>query len=105
EREKADQEQARLAAQKVPKQSQIPVSLNSALQKMNVPRGDEGRVDGSAFIHSNKKCDSTITMDPIINDGVARFEVVFNGHEGEEFSLGIVEASKVFTKNELPIGI
>ncbi|KAA6379414.1 MAG: putative serine/threonine-protein kinase Nek2, partial [Streblomastix strix] len=111
EREKADQEQARLAqerarvaAKQVPKQSQIPASLNSALQKMNAPKGDEGRVEGSAFIHSNEKCDSTITMDPIINQGVARFDVVFNGHEGEEFSLGIVEASQVFKKDDLPIG-
>ncbi|KAA6394141.1 MAG: putative serine/threonine protein kinase [Streblomastix strix] len=110
--EKADQEQARLAqerariaAQQVPIQSQFQALLISALQKMNVPEGDEGRVQGSAFIHSDDECDSTITMDPIINDGVARFEVVFNGHEGEEFSLGIVEALQVFKKDDLPIGI
>ncbi|KAA6372275.1 MAG: hypothetical protein EZS28_032198 [Streblomastix strix] len=115
EREKADQEQARLAqerarvaAKQVPKQSQIPASLYSALQEMNIPEGDKGRVEGSTLICQNGGSDNechTITMDPIINDGVARFEVVFNGHEGEEFSLGIVEASQVFKLNDLPNGM
>ncbi|KAA6367310.1 MAG: hypothetical protein EZS28_037163 [Streblomastix strix] len=81
------QDRARVAEEQTRISAQIPASLNSALQKINVPQGDKGRVQGSTFVHSNERCDSTITMDPIINEGVARFDVVFNGHDGEEFSL------------------
>ncbi|KAA6399737.1 MAG: hypothetical protein EZS28_004735, partial [Streblomastix strix] len=84
---RAAQDHVLLVAKQTTKPSQIPASLNSALQKMNVPQGDKGRVQGSSFVHSNERCNSTITMDPIINEGVARFEVVFNEHDGEKFSL------------------
>ncbi|KAA6398004.1 MAG: putative serine/threonine-protein kinase Nek3 [Streblomastix strix] len=107
EKVRTAQEHALVIAQQTAKQSQIPAQLNSVLLKMNIPEDDQSRVEGSAFICQNggKSFDcSTITMDPIQNQGIVRFEVVFNGHYGEEFSLGIVEASQIFKKNYLPIG-
>ncbi|KAA6398230.1 MAG: putative NEK protein kinase [Streblomastix strix] len=76
EKARLAEEHARIADIKS-QQSQFSASLNTILQKMNVPEGDEGRVEGNTFIHSNDECDSTITMDPIINQGVARFEVAW----------------------------
>ncbi|KAA6369994.1 MAG: hypothetical protein EZS28_034479 [Streblomastix strix] len=84
--------------------SRVQQSPNPLILKLNTPNGDKGRFQGKSFIHSNEYDYSTVTVDPIINHGVARFEVIFSGHEGKEFSLGIVESSKTFEEGYGPDG-
>ncbi|KAA6382607.1 MAG: putative protein kinase, partial [Streblomastix strix] len=80
-------------------------SPNQMKLKFNIPDGDKGRIQRSSFIHANDNDDySTITVDPIINRGVARFDAIFNGHEGKKFSLGIAESSQIFEKGYGPDG-
>ncbi|KAA6397295.1 MAG: hypothetical protein EZS28_007176, partial [Streblomastix strix] len=67
----------------------IPViqSLPPLITKLNLPYQEDGQIRGSSFIHTNdnnNKC--TITVDPIIEQGITRFEAIFKDHDGEEFS-------------------
>ncbi|KAA6367906.1 MAG: hypothetical protein EZS28_036567, partial [Streblomastix strix] len=83
--------QIRIVQQTPIQSSRVPQSPNQMKLKFNIPNGDEGRIQGSSFIHSNECIDdySTVTVDPIINRGVARFEAIFSGHEGKEFSISL----------------
>jgi hypothetical protein len=57
---------------------------------MKLPNGEKQcQIYGSYFVHSNDPYSCTVTVDPIINSGVARLEVIFKDQNEKyrEFSL------------------
>ncbi|KAA6389799.1 MAG: hypothetical protein EZS28_014671, partial [Streblomastix strix] len=59
-----------------------------------IKKESQGKQQGMKFIHSNKNDYCTIAIDPVIKDGIARFEVVFENSGSR--SLGIADASCSF---------
>jgi hypothetical protein len=52
---------------------------------------EDGRIDGTSFVHTNNnnnKC--TVTIDPIIENGIAKLEFLFKGHDTSEFSIAFI---------------
>ncbi|KAA6386884.1 MAG: hypothetical protein EZS28_017591 [Streblomastix strix] len=85
------------------------MTTENLIQGLNVPNKiwsegetvkEDGQSDGISFVHTNKnnnKC--TITVDPIVEDGISKLEFIFEGHEQNEFSFGICDSSEVFYQN------
>ncbi|KAA6384748.1 MAG: hypothetical protein EZS28_019727 [Streblomastix strix] len=65
-------------------------------------KGIEGRVDKNKFIHSKNDDWCTIAVNPIINEGIASIEIIFNntGYMGR--CIGIADASCSFAAGKGP---
>ncbi|KAA6403436.1 MAG: hypothetical protein EZS28_001028 [Streblomastix strix] len=74
----------------------IPQDANQFLVKES-----QGKQQGMKFIHSDENNYSTIAIDPVVSEGIVRFEVVFE-NSGDFSSLGIADASCSFAAGKGP---
>ncbi|KAA6381210.1 MAG: hypothetical protein EZS28_023263, partial [Streblomastix strix] len=66
-----------------------------------IKKESQGKQQGNKFIHSDKNDYCTIAIDPVIKDGIVRFEVVFENTGGLKI-LGIADASCSFAVGNGP---
>ncbi|KAA6383601.1 MAG: hypothetical protein EZS28_020871 [Streblomastix strix] len=62
----------------------------------------QGRSDGNKFFHLDKNDWCTIAIDPIINEGIVRIEVLFENTGGYSRSIGFADASCSFAAGKGP---
>ncbi|KAA6348351.1 MAG: hypothetical protein EZS28_051982, partial [Streblomastix strix] len=82
------------------KQGRGPVAIDVIAPLFILPSKQAGVIKYSTFTHSNKADDCTIGFDPVIKDGVVRFEVMFENSQGCERSIGIADASCSFNTDQ-----
>ncbi|KAA6368181.1 MAG: hypothetical protein EZS28_036292 [Streblomastix strix] len=67
-----------------------------------IKKESQGKSYGNMFIHSDENCDScTIVIDPVIKDGIVRFEIVFENSEWQKI-FGFADASCSFAAGNGP---
>ncbi|KAA6404241.1 MAG: hypothetical protein EZS28_000228 [Streblomastix strix] len=66
-----------------------------------IKKESQGEQQGNKFVHSDQNNYSAIAIDPVVSEGIVRFEVVFE-NSGDFSSLGIADASCSFAANKGP---
>ncbi|KAA6389884.1 MAG: hypothetical protein EZS28_014586 [Streblomastix strix] len=66
-----------------------------------IKKESQGKQIGNKFIHSSNFDQCTIAIDPVVSEGIARFEVVF-GNTRKLKSMGIADASVSFAASKGP---
>ncbi|KAA6372398.1 MAG: hypothetical protein EZS28_032075, partial [Streblomastix strix] len=67
-----------------------------------IKKESQGKQQGNKFIHSDKNDWCTIAIDPVVSEGIVRFEVVFKNSGGFLISFGIADASCSFAAGSHP---
>ncbi|KAA6394363.1 MAG: hypothetical protein EZS28_010109 [Streblomastix strix] len=68
-----------------------------------IPEVTAGKQQGNQFIHSHKDIDNcSILFDPIVKEGIVRFEVIFENNEGFRKYIGIADQSCSFAVDDRP---
>ncbi|KAA6358776.1 MAG: hypothetical protein EZS28_045697, partial [Streblomastix strix] len=82
---------------------QVTSSAQAITVNLQVPSGMHGHKDANRFIHDNTNKDCTISIDPIISEGIVYYESVFENHDGNGgFGIGIADSSVIFEPDKGP---
>ncbi|KAA6325905.1 MAG: hypothetical protein EZS28_054016, partial [Streblomastix strix] len=84
-----------------PRYPNIIQSITQLTPAFIIKEAKQGRLEGMKFFHSDKDEDCTIAIDPVIKEGIVRFEIVFENTR-LWISIGIADASCSFAAGNGP---
>ncbi|KAA6372670.1 MAG: hypothetical protein EZS28_031804, partial [Streblomastix strix] len=85
-----------------PRYARIIQSIIQITPEFVIKEAWQGRSDGNKFIHQDQDDCCTIAIDPIITEGIARIEVMFENTLGWDRSIGFADASCSFAAGKAP---